>query len=187
MITIREKMLSGGSWYALGASTNSTFVIVETGNKAQYFSSENSGKSWMDMGKREGDERSTLTAKYPAGGKPTFASISDVKFFGQSPAQRDCVELKRHLVTLGLLPGEQPKTPMAATADSDDLTEFPRFFQQRYKDSIRWSKNLGNAQKLKYELYCPGFGTYVGSSTVNQQEAKLSAIAKAAKETGYHR
>ena len=104
MIKIREKMrLTDGRWAALGAyGTDNAIVLVEDDGKTEYFFSSNSGKTFAKHVRAEGEEKATLTVAWPGGAKKRFASIAEVNFFGQSPAQRSCRELRRHLGTLGI-------------------------------------------------------------------------------------
>jgi len=189
MIKIRERMEIDGVWYALGAfGQTNTVVIVENGQTAQYFFSNNSGKKFRKMNSRKGGERHALTANWPAGAKPKYDSVKSVRFFGQSSEHRKCTELRRYLAKLGYLANEKPRGSSTKTvhqAGDSDLAAFPRWFQQTHKRSVCWSRNLGNSQELVYELDCPGFGKFRGQSTVSKQDAKLRAIAEAALEVGY--
>lgn len=194
MIKVREKMRVSNTWYALGASSNATVIIVEEDQTAQYYFTHNSGKTFDNMGTREGRKRPLLTVQWPAGGKSQYASVADVSFFGQSPAQRQCVELKRHLTTLGYLDAPQGKghkseTSTVATVDRGpfahgDIQGFQEWFAQNHNGTVHWSRNLGDSQNVVIELTCPGYGTYCGAGS-NKNAAKICAVAAAAKDTGY--
>ena len=110
MIKVREKMKVDNTWYALGATKwANVVVVVEEEKEIHYYFSSNSGKTFNHISASEGDVRNVLTVKWPAGAKPQFHSVADVKFFGQSKTQRNCTELKRHLIILGYIT-EEPKS-----------------------------------------------------------------------------
>ena len=98
VITVRESLLLNGVWSALGALGNDTVVLREENDSTTYFWSDNGGKEFYLKNNAQGGQRVLLKTKWPAGGIcPENRTLQDVKFFGQSRSQRECVELKRLL------------------------------------------------------------------------------------------
>ena len=103
-ITVRERLLVDGVWYALGAIENDTVVLREEDVSTTYFFSSNGGKVFYLQSSVDGDQRMLLKTRQPAGGIcPDNRTIPDLKFMGQSQSQRKCVELRRLLLQLELI------------------------------------------------------------------------------------
>lgn len=196
-IKIREKMqLPDGRYAALGGQgISNAIVIVQDGDVAHYHWSENSGKDFWLSDTFERARWSPLKVDQHARGIVYVDSVAEVTFCGQSRAQRECAELKRHLVTLGYLkpPKVKPQNDcrsIAACTDMgnfshEDIAGFKEWFEQWHDDStITWSKNIGDSQSVRICLNCPGYGDFYGEGS-KKAIAKICAVNAASKQTGY--